>query len=80
MKNEKVLHRVYEEKNILRKIQRRETIWIGHTSRRTCLPKHVIEGKVGIRIEVTGRRGTRYKQLLDDLKEKRVYWKLSGLC
>jgi hypothetical protein len=25
---------------------------------------------------VTGRRGIRRKQLLDDLKEKRGYWKL----
>jgi hypothetical protein len=28
------------------------------------------------RIEMTGRRGRRRKQLLDDLKEKRIYWKL----
>jgi hypothetical protein len=28
------------------------------------------------RIEVRGRRGTRRKQLLDDLKENRGYWKL----
>jgi hypothetical protein len=27
-------------------------------------------------IEVTARRGRRRKQLLDDLKEKRGYWKL----
>jgi hypothetical protein len=30
----------------------------------SCLPKHVIEGK----IEATGRRGRSRKQLLDDLK------------
>jgi hypothetical protein len=35
--------------------------------RRNCLLKHVAEG----RIEVTGRRGRRRKQVLDDLKEKR---------
>jgi hypothetical protein len=28
------------------------------------------------RIEMTGRRGRRRKHLLDDLKEKRRYWKL----
>jgi hypothetical protein len=28
------------------------------------------------RLEMTGRRGGRRKQLLDDLKEKRKYWKL----
>jgi hypothetical protein len=27
---------------------------------------------------MTGRRGRRRKQLLDDLKEKRRYWKLKG--
>jgi hypothetical protein len=36
----------------------------------------VIEGKLEGRIEMTGRRGRRRKQLLDDLKEKRRYWKL----
>jgi hypothetical protein len=42
---------------------------------RNCLLKHVIEGKIEGRIEVMGRRGRRRKQLLDDLKEKRGYWK-----
>jgi hypothetical protein len=36
----------------------------------------VIEGKLEGRIEMTGRRGIRRKQLLDDVKEKRRYWKL----
>jgi hypothetical protein len=36
----------------------------------------VIEGKLEGRIEMTGRRGRRRKQLLDDIKEKRRYWKL----
>jgi hypothetical protein len=35
-----------------------------------------MEGKLEGRIEVTGRRGRRRKQLLDDLNEKRRYWKL----
>jgi hypothetical protein len=38
--------------------------------------KHVIEGKLEGRIEMTGRRGRRRKQLQDDLKEKKIYWKL----
>jgi hypothetical protein len=33
----------------------------------------VIEGKLEGRVEMTGRRS---KQLLDDFKEKRRYWKL----
>jgi hypothetical protein len=36
----------------------------------------VTEGKLEGRIEMMGRQGRRYKQLLDDLKEKRRYWKL----
>jgi hypothetical protein len=35
----------------------------------------VIEGKLERIIEMTGRRGRRRKQLLDDLKEERRYWK-----
>jgi hypothetical protein len=35
-----------------------------------------IEGKREGRVEVTGRRGRRGKQLLDVIKEKRGYWKL----
>jgi hypothetical protein len=35
----------------------------------------MIEGKLEGRIQKTGRRGRRRKQLLDDLKEKRRYWK-----
>jgi hypothetical protein len=42
---------------------------------RNCLLKNVIEGKIEGRIEMTGRRGRRRKQLLDDLKEKRGYLK-----
>ena len=44
--------------------------------RMNCLLKHVIEGNVEGRIEVTGRRGRRCKQLLDDFKEKSGCWKL----
>jgi hypothetical protein len=35
----------------------------------------VIEGKIEGRIEMTGRRGRRRKQLLDDLKGNIGYWK-----
>jgi hypothetical protein len=75
VRNEEVLHRVKEERNILHTIKRRKANWIGHILRRNCLLKHVIEGKIEGRIEITGRRGRRRKQLLDDLKEKRRYWK-----
>ena len=73
MRNE-VLHRVKEERNILHAIKLRKASFIGHILRGNCQLKHVT-GEEG-RIEVTGRRGKRRKQLLDDLKETRGYWKL----
>jgi hypothetical protein len=76
VRNEEVLHRVKEERNIVHTIKSREANWIGHILRRNCLLKHVIEGKLEGMIEMTGRRGRKHKQLLDDLKEKRRYWKL----
>jgi hypothetical protein len=76
VRTEEVLHRVKEERNILRKIKRRKANWIGHILCSNCLLKHAIEGKLEGRIEMTGRRRRRRKQLLDDLKEKRSYWKL----
>jgi hypothetical protein len=41
---------------------------------RNCLLKHVIGGKSG-GIEVPGRQRGGRKHLLDNLKEKREYWK-----
>jgi hypothetical protein len=76
VRNEEVLHRVKEERNIVHTIKRRKANWIGHILRRNCFLKHVIEGKLEGRIEVMGRRERRHKQLLDDLKEKRGYRKL----
>jgi hypothetical protein len=72
-----VLYRVKEERNIVHTIKRRKANWIGHILRRNCLLKHVIEGKLEGRLEMTGRRARRRKQLLDDLKEKRLYWKIT---
>jgi hypothetical protein len=76
VRNEEVLHRVKEERNILHTIKTRKADWIGQILRRNCLLKHVIEGKLLGRIEMTGRRRRSRNQLLDDLKEKRRYWKL----
>jgi hypothetical protein len=61
---------------ILHRIKIRKSNWICYVLRRNCLLKHAIEGKLEGRIEMMGRRGRRRKQLLDDLKEKRRYWKL----
>ena len=70
MRNEEVFHRTKEERNVLQTIKRRKVNWIGHILNRNCLLKLVIEEKVEERVEMTGRRGRRCKQLLDDLNEK----------
>jgi hypothetical protein len=41
----KLLHRVKEERNIVRTLKRRKANWIGHMYR-NCLIKHIIEGKI----------------------------------
>ena len=69
MENE-VLHTFKEERNILHVIRRRKATWLGHVLRRNCLLKHVTEGKIEGRIEVTERRRKRRKQLLAEIKEK----------
>jgi hypothetical protein len=76
VRNEEVLHRVKEERNIVHTIKIRKANWIGRVLRRNCLLKHVIEGKLEGRIEMMRRRGRRRKQPVDDLKENRTYWKL----
>jgi hypothetical protein len=55
VKNEEVLHTVKEERNILHTIKRRKANCIGHMLHRNCLLKHIIEGKIEGRIQVTGR-------------------------
>jgi len=76
VKNAEVWQGVKEESNILHTIQRRTSKWIGLILWRNCLLKHIIEGKLEGRIEVTERWGRRHKQLLDELKKMRGYWKL----
>ena len=76
VRNEEVLHRIKEKRNILHTITRKRADWIGHMLGRNCLLKHIIEGKVERGIEVTGRQGGTYKPLVDDHKETRRYWKL----
>jgi hypothetical protein len=70
------LQRVKEKRYILRTIKRRKANWFGHILHRNYLLKHVTQGKWGGGIEVMGRRGRRRKQLLDDMKETRMYCKL----
>jgi len=53
VRNVQVLHRDEEDKNMLQ--NERKINLIGHILRSNCLLKHVIEGKIVGRIEVTGR-------------------------
>jgi len=69
VRNEDVLLRVNEQRNILHEIRKRKTNWIGNILRRNCLLKQVIEGKIKGEKEVARRR----KKLLDDLKDRREY-------
>jgi len=71
VRNEEVLLRVNEQRNILHEISKRKAKWIGHILRKNCLLKQVIEGKIKGGIEATRRRGRRRRKLLDDLKERR---------
>ena len=73
VRNEDVLLRVKEQRNILHEIRKRKANWIDHILRRNCLLQGVTEGKIQGGIEVTGRRGKRRRKLLDDLKERRGY-------
>ena len=76
VRNEEVLHRVKEERNILHKTKITKTNWVGDIFLRNCRLKHVTEGKIEGRIVVKGRRGRSCKQLVGDLKKTRGYWKL----
>ena len=76
VRNEEVLFRVNEQRNILHEIRKRKANWIGHILRGNCLLQQVIEGKIKGQIDVTRRRGRRHKKLLDDLKDRIGYCQL----
>jgi hypothetical protein len=73
VRNEEVLLRVKEQRNILHEIRKRKANWIGHILRRNCLLQRVIEGRINGGTEVTGRQGRRRTKLSDDLEEIRGY-------
>jgi hypothetical protein len=64
---------VKEKRNIQHEINKRKAIWIGHILRTICFLQQAVEGKVKGGIEVPGRRGSRRRRLLVDLKERRRY-------
>jgi hypothetical protein len=73
VRNEEVLLRVKEQRNILYEIRKLEANWIGHILRRNFFLQQVIEGKLKGGIEVNGKGGRRRWKLLYDLKERIGY-------
>jgi hypothetical protein len=73
VRDEEVLLRVKEYRNIVHGIRKWKANWIGHILCRNCLLRQVIEGKIKGEIEVTGRRGRRRRKILDDPKDRREY-------
>ena len=75
MRNEEVLLRVNERRNILHEIRKRKANWIRHILRRNCLLQQVIEGKIkGIKLPPTSLhiRGVHHGATEPSLSN--VYW------
>jgi hypothetical protein len=70
------INRYAVTRDILHTINRRKANRIGHILCRNCILKHVFKVKIDWRIEVARRRERGRNQLLDDVEEKRKYWKL----
>jgi hypothetical protein len=62
VRNEDVLLRVKEQRNILHEIHKRKAKLIGHILHRNCPLQRVTEGKIQGGIEVIGRRGRRRRK------------------
>jgi hypothetical protein len=45
VRNDEVLHRVKEKKNVMHTIKKRKANWIGHVLCKNCFIKYVIEGR-----------------------------------
>jgi hypothetical protein len=55
VRNDGVLLTVKEERNILHAIKIERLTGFGHIFRRNCLLKHVMEGRLDGRVEITGK-------------------------
>jgi hypothetical protein len=63
VKNEEILLRVKEQRNILHEISKQMANWIGHILHRNFLLQRIIKEKIKGGIEVTGRQGRRRRKL-----------------
>jgi hypothetical protein len=73
VRNEEVLLRVKEQRNILHEISKRKANRNVQILCRNCLLQQVVEGKIKGCIDMTERRGRKRRKLLDDLKERIGY-------
>jgi hypothetical protein len=73
VRDDEVLLKVKEQRNILHEIKKRKANWIGHILRRNFPLQQVIEGKIKEGIEMEGRGGRIRRKALDGLKERRGY-------
>jgi hypothetical protein len=69
VRNEEMLLRVNEQRNIQHEKRKQKANWIGRILRRNYLLKQVIEGKIKGEIEVTRRR----MKVQNDIKDRRGY-------
>ena len=76
VRNEEVLQRVKNDRNVLNTTNRRKANWIGDICVGIAFQNTLLKE------EVKGRRERRRKQLLDDLKETKGYCTLKeeALC
>jgi hypothetical protein len=74
--NEQVLDRTGEKNILINSILRRNANWIGHILRRSLLLHDAIEGQT-TRVKGVGRIRTK---LLDNLRNRRRYWKLKEVA
>ena len=74
VKNQEELQTNKEERNIRQAIKMKKCNWIVHFLCTNCVLKLVIEGKISGKLERTGRRGGRHKELPNDFQETRKYW------
>ena len=70
--NKQVLERIGEKRTLLNNILSRETNGIGHILRRNFLLHDAIEGQM-TEVKGVGRRGR--TQFLDNLRNRRRYWR-----
>jgi hypothetical protein len=57
VRNEKVLHRVKAERDIVHTVKIRKANWIGHILHRNYLLKHIIIAEIEGGLELAGTRG-----------------------